>query len=148
MTPEAIETNKALVLDFYRLMNERRFQEMWELFAPDGLWGGGRADTDDFAPIERIKAVIVDPMPIFVDGGIHFTVHSLTAEARPGCRGGGELRAARERQGLQQPLPHALRDPRRQDRGREGVRRHCARARGLRCARTSAELPPPTRPGS
>ena len=74
------EVNKALVLDFYRLMNERRFAEMWELCAPDGLWGGGRAATNDFAPIERMKAVIVDPMPVFVDGGIQFTVHSLTAE--------------------------------------------------------------------
>ena len=27
-----------------------------------------------------MKPVIVDPMPIFVDGGIQFTVHSLTAE--------------------------------------------------------------------
>ncbi len=72
--------NKALVLAFYRLMNERRFGEMWELCAPDGLWGGGRAATDDFAPIERMKAVIVDPMPVFVGGGIQFTVHSLTAE--------------------------------------------------------------------
>ena len=80
MTGEAIEANKALVLDFYRLMNERRFDDMWALCAPDGLWGGGRAATDDFAPIERMKTVIVDPMPIFVDGGIRFTVHSLTAE--------------------------------------------------------------------
>jgi uncharacterized protein len=75
------EANKALVLELYRLMNERRFEEMWELFTPDARWGGGRAATDDFAPIERMRAVMVDPMPIFVDGGIEFTVHSLTAEA-------------------------------------------------------------------
>jgi ketosteroid isomerase-like protein len=74
------EANKALVRDFYRLMNERRFPEMWELCVPDGKWDGGRASTDDFASIERMKAVIVDPMPIFADGGITFTVHSLTAE--------------------------------------------------------------------
>ena len=27
-----------------------------------------------------MSQIIVDPMPVFVDGGIHFTVHSLTAE--------------------------------------------------------------------
>ena len=76
----SVEANKALVLELYRLMNERRFEEMWELFTPDAQWGGGRASTDDSAPIEHMKAVMVDPMPVFVDGGIRFTLHSLTAE--------------------------------------------------------------------
>jgi ketosteroid isomerase-like protein len=76
----SVEENKALVRELYRRMNDRRYEEMWELFTPDALWGGGRASTDDFAPIDRMKAIMVDPMPIFVDGGIGFTVHSLTAE--------------------------------------------------------------------
>jgi len=76
----SVEGNKALVLEFYRLMNERRFEEMWALFAPDARWGGGRASTDEFAPIDRMKSIMVDPMPIFVGGGIAFTVHALTAE--------------------------------------------------------------------
>ena len=76
----SVEENKALVLDFYRLMNARQFEQMWELFTPDAKWGGGLASTDDFAGIERMKAIMVDPMPVFVDGGINFTVHALTAD--------------------------------------------------------------------
>ena len=34
------EENKALVLELYGLMNERRFDDMWELFTPDAQWGG------------------------------------------------------------------------------------------------------------
>jgi hypothetical protein len=75
-----VEENKALVEEFYRLMNARQYEEMWGLFTPDAKWGGGRASTDDFAGIERMKAIMVDPMPVFVDGGINFTVHALTAE--------------------------------------------------------------------
>jgi ketosteroid isomerase-like protein len=75
-----IEENKALVRELYRLMESREFERMWELFTPDAKWGGGRSSTEDFAPIDRMKAIMVDPMPIFVDGGIHFTVHELTAE--------------------------------------------------------------------
>jgi hypothetical protein len=75
-----VEENKALVLEFYRLMNGRQYEEMWELFTPDAKWGGGRASADDFAGIDRMKAIMVDPMPVFVDGGIGFTVHALTAE--------------------------------------------------------------------
>ncbi len=75
-----VEENKALVLEFYRRMNDRRYEEMWELFAADAKWGGGRASTDDFAGIDGMRAIMVDPMPIFVEGGIAFTVHALTAE--------------------------------------------------------------------
>jgi ketosteroid isomerase-like protein len=74
------EENKALVEEFYRRMNERRYADMWELFTGDAKWGGGRASTDDFGSIEGMKAIMVDPMPIFVDGGIDFTVHATTAE--------------------------------------------------------------------
>jgi ketosteroid isomerase-like protein len=74
------EENKALVQEFYRRMNARRYEDMWELFTADAKWGGGRASTDDFGSIDGMKAIMVDPMPIFVDGGIDFTVHALTAE--------------------------------------------------------------------
>ena len=48
---------------------------------PTRQWGGGRAaDRRLRAAIERMKAVMVDPMPAFVDGGMTFTVHALTAE--------------------------------------------------------------------
>lgn len=74
------DENKALVEELYRRMNERRYADMWELFTTDAKWGGGRASSDDFASIESMKAIMVDPMPVFVDGGIDFTVHALTAE--------------------------------------------------------------------
>jgi uncharacterized protein len=74
------EENKALVEEFYRRMNERRYADMWELFTADAKWGGGRASTDDFGSIDGMKTIMVDPMPVFVDGGIDFTVHALTAE--------------------------------------------------------------------
>ncbi|HXY91299.1 MAG TPA: nuclear transport factor 2 family protein [Acidimicrobiia bacterium] len=72
--------NKALVMRMYELMNARQYEEMWELFLPDAKWGGGRSSTDDFGSIDGMRAIMVDPMPVFVDGGIHFTVHQLTAE--------------------------------------------------------------------
>lgn len=62
-------------------MNDRRYSEMWELFADDAVWGGGRASTEGFAGIDRMKALMVDPMPLFVGGGIAFTVHGMAAEA-------------------------------------------------------------------
>ena len=74
------EENKALVEELYRRMNARRYADMWELFTTDAIWGGGRASTDDFGNIDAMQAIMVDPMPIFVDGGIAFTVHALTAE--------------------------------------------------------------------
>ena len=75
-----IEENKALVLELYRTMNERDYTGMWELFSPDALWGGGRFSTAESGSIERMKPLMVDPMPAFADGGIDFTVHALTAE--------------------------------------------------------------------
>jgi uncharacterized protein len=75
-----IEENKALVLELYRTMNERDYTGMWELFSPDALWGGGRYSTAESGSIERMKPLMVDPMPAFADGGIDFTVHALTAE--------------------------------------------------------------------
>ena len=74
------KANRELVLELYRRMNDRRYDDMFELFADDAVWGGGRYSTDESGPIERMKAVMVDPMPAFVDGGIAFTVHALTAE--------------------------------------------------------------------
>jgi uncharacterized protein len=75
-----VEENKALVLEFYRRMNGREYAEMWELFSPDALWGGGRFSTAESGSIERMKPLMVDPMPAFADGAIDFTVHALTAE--------------------------------------------------------------------
>ena len=75
-----VEANKAVVRELYRLMNERAFDEMWELFTPDARWGRGRHDTTDAPGIDRMREVMVDPMPVFASGGIEFTVHSLTAE--------------------------------------------------------------------
>jgi hypothetical protein len=75
-----IEENKALVQEFYRRMNDRRYDEMWELFTADARWGGGRASAEAFGSIDGMRAIIVDPMPIFSDGAIAFTVHALTAE--------------------------------------------------------------------
>jgi hypothetical protein len=72
--------NKALVREFYRLMNAREFDAMWALFAERATWSGGRFDTTDAPGIDRMRAVLVDPMPVFEQGGIHFTVHALTAE--------------------------------------------------------------------
>ena len=74
------EANKAVVLEFYRLMNAREFEAMWALFTEDATWSGGKFDTTDAPSIDRMRAVIVDPMPVFESGGIDFTVHALTAE--------------------------------------------------------------------
>ena len=74
------EANREIVLEFYRRMNERRYDDMFQLFADDAVWGGGRYSSAEAGPIERMRAVMVDPMPAFVDGGITFTVHALTAE--------------------------------------------------------------------
>jgi ketosteroid isomerase-like protein len=75
-----IEENKAVVGALYERMNARQYDAMWELFTPDAKWGGGRYSSEASAPIDRMKAVMVDPMPAFTDGGITFTLHSLTAE--------------------------------------------------------------------
>lgn len=75
-----IEVNKALVLEFYRRMNAREYADLWDLFSPDALWGLGRFSTEESGSIERMKPLMVDPMPAFADGGIDFTVHALTAE--------------------------------------------------------------------
>ena len=75
-----IEDNKRLVVEFYRLMNERRFDEMWALFTADATWGGGGNPPARTAGIDQMRQIIVDPMPVFVDGGIHFTLHAMTAE--------------------------------------------------------------------
>ena len=72
--------NKALVEEFYELMNARRFDEMWELFTDDATWSNGGTPPSTTNPIEVMRGIIVDPMPIFVTGGIDFTVHSMTAE--------------------------------------------------------------------
>jgi ketosteroid isomerase-like protein len=76
----APQHNKRAVERFYRLMNDRQFDAMWSLFADDARWGGGGTPPRTSAGIGQMRQIIVDPMPLFVDGGIHFTVHSLTAE--------------------------------------------------------------------
>ena len=77
-----IEENKAIVTELYRRMNDREYEQMWDdLFTPDAVWGAGRYATDAFGGIEKMKPLLVDPMPAFEDGGMHFTVHALTAEA-------------------------------------------------------------------
>ena len=81
----ATEANKALVLELYRAMNERDYPGMWALFSPDAIWGGGRFSTAEAGSIERMKPLMVDPMPAFADGGINFTVHALTAEGDRVC---------------------------------------------------------------
>ena len=77
MTPQA---NREQVLEIYRCLNERRYDDLWTHFSPDAVWGGGRFSTAEAAPIAHMKSIIVDPMPAFADGGITFTVHALTAE--------------------------------------------------------------------
>jgi ketosteroid isomerase-like protein len=72
--------NRETVERFYGLMNERRFDEMWELFADDATWSGGGNPPKTINPIAFMQSVVVDPMPIFVTGGIDFTVHAMTAE--------------------------------------------------------------------
>jgi len=76
----AVEANKEVVRELYRRMNARAFDEMWELFTPDARWGRGRHDTSDAPGVDRMRDVMVDPMPVFETGGIEFTLHSLTAE--------------------------------------------------------------------
>lgn len=80
--PGAAETdaNKAVVRRFYELMNARRFDAMWTLFATDATWSGGGNPPRSTSPISKMRDIIVDPMPIFVSGGIDFTLHSMTAE--------------------------------------------------------------------
>ena len=75
-----VAANRATVERFYALMNERRFEEMWTLVADDATWSGGGNPPARVNPISVMKAIIVDPMPIFVTGGIEFTLHALTAE--------------------------------------------------------------------
>lgn len=72
--------NRATVEEFYALMNARRFDEMWLLFAEDAVWSSGGTPPKRSSPIERMREIIVDPMPIFVTGGIDFTLHATTAE--------------------------------------------------------------------
>jgi uncharacterized protein len=74
------EDNRQLVQRFYQLMNDRQFDEVWRLFADGAKWGGGGTPPKASAGVEQMRQIIVDPMPLFVRGGIHFTVHSLTAE--------------------------------------------------------------------
>jgi ketosteroid isomerase-like protein len=74
------DENKEVVLELYRGMNTRQYAEMWALFTPDARWGGGRASSADFGSIDGMRAIMVDPMPIFTEGAITFTVHALTAE--------------------------------------------------------------------
>ena len=72
--------HRATIERFYALMNERRFDEMWGLFAADATWSGGGNPPARTNPVARMQEVIVDPMPIFVTGGIDFTLHTTTAE--------------------------------------------------------------------
>ena len=71
---------KRAVGRFYELMNARRFDEMWALFAPDATWTSGGENPRFASGIDVMRGVIVDPMPIFVTGGISFTLRDMTAE--------------------------------------------------------------------
>ena len=72
--------NKALVASFYQLMNARRFEEMWQLFSPDATWSGGGNPPLTTRTLDEMRLLIVDPIPVFVDGGIRYTLHAMTAE--------------------------------------------------------------------
>ena len=112
-----IEENKALVVELYRRMNDREYEQMWDdLFTPDAVWGAGRFSTDAFGGIEKMKPLLVDPMPDV--RGRRDALHAARAHCgrRSGRRRGRELRAHGLRHALQQPLPHAVRVPRRPDR--------------------------------
>jgi uncharacterized protein len=74
------EENRAIIERFYELMNSRRFEQMWALCSSDAQWGGGGNPPKGMGSIERMRQIIVDPMPIFVGGGIQFTLHAMTAE--------------------------------------------------------------------
>jgi ketosteroid isomerase-like protein len=71
------DANRAVVERLYALMNERRFDEMWELFAPDALWSGGSGPG---RTVEEMRRIIIDPNPRFEDGGIGFVLHATTVE--------------------------------------------------------------------
>ena len=66
-----------MVERFYVLMNARRFDEMWALFGPDAVWSGGSGPG---RTLQEMRQIIIDPNPLFVDGGIEFVVHATTAE--------------------------------------------------------------------
>ena len=72
--------NRATVERLYALMNERRFDEMWSLFADDATWSSGGNPPARVNSIDEMKEIMVDPMPVFVSGGIDFTLHATTAE--------------------------------------------------------------------
>jgi ketosteroid isomerase-like protein len=75
-----VVANAEVVARFYHLMNARRFEEMWALFTDDATWSGGGSPPKKVQPISYMRELIVDPMPVFVGGGIDFTLHSTTAE--------------------------------------------------------------------
>jgi uncharacterized protein len=79
VTEEAAR-HRTVIERFYALMNARQFDEMWTLFAADAVWSSGGTPPARSNPIAKMKEVMVDPMPIFVTGGIDFTLHSMTAE--------------------------------------------------------------------
>jgi len=72
--------NRATVERFYALMNGGRFDEMWRVFTDDATGAGGGNPPAKVNPISVMQELIVDPMPIFVTGGIDFTLHAMTAE--------------------------------------------------------------------
>jgi uncharacterized protein len=76
----ASDRNKETVRRFYELMNARQFDDMWALFSDDAKWGGGGTPPPIQASVEQMATIIVDPMPIFVTGGIAFTIHDMIAE--------------------------------------------------------------------
>ena len=69
--------NRALVERFYELMNAREFEAMWALFDPAASWSGGSGPG---RTVDEMRALIIDPNPRFVGGGIDFVLHAMTAE--------------------------------------------------------------------
>ena len=69
--------NRALVERFYELMNDRRFDAMWKLFAVDATWSGGSGPG---RTVDEMRELIIDPNPRFVGGGIDFELGEMTAE--------------------------------------------------------------------
>ena len=74
------EDHKRKVETFYDLMNARRFDEMWAMFSPEAKWTSGGENPRFSSGVGAMRQVIVDPMPVFVTGGIQFTLHEMTAD--------------------------------------------------------------------
>lgn len=84
---EREERTRAVITRFYALLNARRFDEMWTLFHPQATWSGGSGTGRS---LDEMRALLIDPNPLFVGGGIDFELDALTAE---GDRVAAEVRS-------------------------------------------------------